>query len=437
MENPAPRGPDKTLREKRTWVKGARSNHFQSTKTEGLFYANCVLRIPVRSVIMNQKLAKSNEFVPNAVRIEKEVYVMSYPFDPKELDFTKRTMSFNPAVPGKPLFNFPVNEKQAMHSLYNKGEAVWAPYGIETSLFCPSVIPDNIARGFVIEAERWPEPYTTHDDMFGVNWTYVPTVGGSMETPGHPHPFEDANDGKESRKFPDPYAWDWDASAKMNNAFLKSRSQANMFWFLNGATFERLISFMGFENAAMALLDEDQEDALHELLDALSDLHIEIMKCAIEAYGDGIDGFYYHDDWGSQKSPFFSTAAGKEFFVPEWKKMTEFIKGRGLIAELHSCGHCDAQIENMIAGGWQTWTPMAMNDTHALYEKYGDKIVIGVVADPVPADATEEEQYEAGKAFAEKFCKPGKIASFSLYSPPVMTDAYAKGLYETSRKILA
>ena len=117
--------------------------------------------------------------------------------------------------------------------------------------------------------------------------------------------------------------------------------------------------------------------------------------------------------------------------------MTEFIKGRGLIAELHSCGHCDAQIENMIAGGWQTWTPMAMNDTHALYEKYGDKIVIGVVADPVPADATEEEQYEAGKAFAEKFCKPGKIASFSLYSPPVMTDAYAKGLYETSRKILA
>ena len=79
---------------------------------------------------------------------------MSYPFDPKELDFTKRTMSFNPAVPGKPLFNFPVNEKQAMHSLYNKGEAVWAPYGIETSLFCPSVIPDNIARGFVIEAER-------------------------------------------------------------------------------------------------------------------------------------------------------------------------------------------------------------------------------------------------------------------------------------------
>lgn len=95
------------------------------------------------------------------------------------------------------------------------------------------------------------------------------------------------------------------------------------------------------------------------------------------------------------------------------------------------------QIVNYIDGGWDTWTPMPMNDTHELYEKCGDKIVIGVVADPVPADATEEEQYEAGKKFAEKFCKPGKIASFSLYSPPVMTGAYARGMYETSRKILA
>ncbi|MBR6114685.1 MAG: methyltransferase [Oscillospiraceae bacterium] len=361
----------------------------------------------------------------------------NYPFDPKELEIKRRAMSFDPTKPGTALFDFPVSEREALLSLYNKGEAVWMPYGVETGLFCPSVIPDNIARGFVFEAERWPVPYTTHDDMFGVNWTFVPTVGGSMETPGIPHPFEDANDWKESLKIPDPYDWDWDASARMNNDYLKNNGKANMFWFLNGATFERLISFMGFENAAMALLDEDQEDALHELLEALMDLHLKIIDCSEEAYGDGINGYYYHDDWGSQKSPFFSCSAGAEFFVPVWKRFTSYVKGKGKIAELHSCGHCDAQIENIIEAGWQTWTPMAMNDTHGLYEKYGDKIVIAVVADPVPADATDEEKYEAGKAFAEKFCKPGKIASFSLYSPPVMCDPYARGLYETSRKILS
>ena len=109
---------------------------------------------------------------------------MSYPFDPKELDFTKRSVSFNPAVPGRPLFNFPVTEREALLSLFRDGKGIWTPYGVETGIFCPSVVPDNIARGFVFEATRWPEPYTTYDDMFGINWTYIPTVGGSMETPG-------------------------------------------------------------------------------------------------------------------------------------------------------------------------------------------------------------------------------------------------------------
>ena len=361
---------------------------------------------------------------------------MAYPFDPEELNFTERTMSFNPAVPGTPIFKTPVSIREGYESLLVKKDPVWMPYGIETGFFAPSVIPDNIARAFVFEAKPWPVPYTTYNDMFGIEWTFVPTAGGSMETPGIPHPLEDANDWKEKLVFPDIDSWDWDASARLNNDYLKNNGKANLFWFLNGFTFERLISFMGFENAAMALLDEDQEDALHELMDALTDLGITIMDLAIKTYGDGISGFYYHDDWGSQKSPFFSFASGEEFFVPVWQRLTSFAKAHGMVSELHSCGHTEMQIENYIAGGWDCWTPMAMNDTVELYEKYGDRIGISVVADPLPEDATEEEQYEAGKKFAERFCKPGKVAQFSLYSPPVMTDAYAKGLYETSRKIL-
>ena len=176
---------------------------------------------------------------------------------------------------------------------------------------------------------------------------------------------------------------------------------------------------------------------MHELLDAMAELGLTIMDCAIKTYGDGIQGFNYHDDWGSQKAPFFSFAVGRKFFVPVWQRLTSCAKGNGMICDLRSCGHTETQVENYIAGGWDSWTPMAMNDTKALYEKYGDQICISVVADPVPENATEEEQYEAGKQFAEKYCRPGKVAAFSLYSPPVMTDAYAKGLYETSRKILS
>ncbi|MBR6114687.1 MAG: methyltransferase [Oscillospiraceae bacterium] len=360
----------------------------------------------------------------------------NFPFDPKELEIKRRAPSFIPDAPGTALFNFPMSEREAYKSMILDKKPVWMPYGVETSFFSPHIIPDDIARGFVIEAEPWKEPYTKHPDMFGIHWVYVPVAGGSMEDPDYPHPLEDVNDWKEVIKFPDIYSWDWEGSGRMNKEWLKNNGKANVFWFLNGMGFERLVSFMGFENAAMALLDEDQEDALHELLEALTNLHIKMVDCIVETYGEGITAIDLHDDWGSQKSPFFSTAVAKEFFVPEWKRFTDHIHSKGMIADLHSCGHIEAQIENIIDGGWDTWTPMAMNDTHALYEKYGDRFCFSVCADKWdPATATPEEQYEAGKAFAEKFFRPGKVAAYSFYSGLPMTDDFARGIYETSRKM--
>ena len=89
---------------------------------------------------------------------------MSIPFDPKELEIAKRAPSFRAGQPGKPLFTFPVSEREAMLSLFRGGEAVWMPYGVETSLFCPHIIPDNIARGFVFEATP---PGTTCSESTG------------------------------------------------------------------------------------------------------------------------------------------------------------------------------------------------------------------------------------------------------------------------------
>ena len=354
-------------------------------------------------------------------------------YDPKEFQMEFMETRFGPS----PVFHTPITPRANWRAMFDGKNPLWMPLTTDSQTFCPRVDPDNIARGFVFDGEG---PYDRAKyggpDMFGIEWVFVPVVGGSMENPDNPHPLEDANDWRDVIKFPDPYAWDWDASARLNNEFLKNNGKANMFWFLNGMGFERLISFMGFENAAMALLDEDQEDALHELLHALTDLHIKMVDLACDAYGDGVSGFCLHDDWGSQKSPFFSTAAGKEFFVPEWKRFTDHIHARGKIADLHSCGHIEAQIENIVAGGWDSWTPMPMNDTHALYEKYGDRFCFSVCADKWdPATATEEEQYEAGKKFAEKFFKPGKVAAYSFYSGLPMPDAFARGIYETSRKL--
>jgi hypothetical protein len=62
----------------------------------------------------------------------------------------------------------------------------------------------------------------------------------------------------------------------VKNAVLNTSQRALHTSLLNGL-FERLISFMDFENAAAAIIDEEQESAIHALLDRLVALYIDIL----------------------------------------------------------------------------------------------------------------------------------------------------------------
>ncbi|MDO4622542.1 MAG: uroporphyrinogen decarboxylase family protein [Eubacteriales bacterium] len=359
--------------------------------------------------------------------------MMKIPFDEKEMNVKETAPNFfgPPGSPGLPIYSYPVTPRECFEAMYRK-EAQWMPSAFESAVFTPQIIPDNIARGFIIEKNMMPIEQYGGKDMFGVEWEYVPMVGGSMEKPGVPHLFTDANEWKEKIVWPDIDSWDWEGCARENKEFLDN-GKANMFWFLNGATFERLVSFMGFENAAIALIDEEQQDALHELFQKLADLHIAMIDKACEAFGDGISGFTVHDDWGSQRAPFFSFQTAEEMLVPYMRQITDHIKSKGKIADLHSCGHIESQIENIIAAGWQSWTPMAMNNTLKLYEEYGDQIIIGVCDTPFDKNASAEEQKARGEAFARKYFSTNKPSTYSLYSAACMTPPYMEGIYRASR----
>ena len=354
------------------------------------------------------------------------------PFDEKELKVVKENPNFFGGL--NPVYDFPVSAKEGYTRFYRDKDPIWMPSDVESSTLCPSIIPDNIARAFVFEAQPWPEPYDRHKDMFGIEWIYVPVAGGSMENPDIPHLLEDVNDWEEKIVWPDIDSWDWEKSAEINKP-LKDNGMANTMMWLNGMGFERLISFMGFENAALALVDEDQEEALHALLHKLTDLYIALVDKSVQYYD--IDGFSLHDDWGSQKSPFFSEEAGRKFFLPEFIRYNEHVHSLGKYSDLHSCGHIESHCGIFADAGFDSWTPMPMNDTIALYEKYGDKLAIGVVNDEPfdPATATEEEQRAAARKFAARFTKPGKLGFFSGFynAPGQMTPAFREELYKCSR----
>ena len=359
---------------------------------------------------------------------------MSIPFSEEELTIVGKHVQGH----GKPdivAYKYPVTEKEATKAFFDH-KPIWAILETERIYFNPRIVPDLVARGLVNEAMPFDkDSMAGGPDDFGIEWVWEPEVGGSMERPGSEF-MDDANDWHDLVKFPDVDSWDWETSAKENADFLDTDKYVQM-WIPNG-WFERLISFMGFEDAAVALVDDEQEDAIDELLMAISDMYIDIIDHVHKYYGGRVDGFYIHDDWGSQKDSFFHPDVVRTHIVPAMRKVTDHIHELGLGAEMHSCGMNEKQIENYIAAGWDVWSPQVMNDRVRLFKEYGDKIAICVPGTPYPEEATEEEQRAAARAWVDDFCrKPGWTAGFCKYDGGLLSDAYREELYVQSRKAYA
>ncbi|MBR2521329.1 MAG: methyltransferase [Oscillospiraceae bacterium] len=352
-------------------------------------------------------------------------------FDPAELKIADRYRS---AFGGNvPLFSYPVSIRENCDLLAKK-RPMWESLGFSYDyiLFAPRVNPDNVARAFIYDGTFVPgvTNKTGGLDMFGIEWEYVPTAGGSMVKPGDPF-IEDACEIQEKVVWPDLDSWDWETSAKANETYLNS-GRYNMCWLLNG-WYERLISFMDFEGAAIALFDEDQKDYVKEFFEQLSEFYVRLLDRYLTYYPQ-IDGFYIHDDWGSQRDTFFSPDIAEEMIVPYMKTVTDFLHEKGKFAQLHSCGQLAKQVPNIIKAGWDSWCPQVVLDADDMYAKYGDKIILGFAPEgELTADSTDEQQREAARNFAERFCDPEKPTLLSAGGGQVYKDAFYEELYKQSR----
>lgn len=336
-----------------------------------------------------------------------------------------------------PIFNTPITPKENMVALFNGENPLWMPLTSECKGIDPRLDPDNIARGFVFDAG---EPYDVKKyggkDIFGIEWEFVPMVNGSIVKPGKPT-MDDANDWKKLIKMPDVNAWDWEGCAKENAKWFEDNKDYIInLTFLNGTTFERLISFMDFQGAAMAIIDEEQQDAIKELMNTiLEQVYFPYLE-NIKKYLPAVKMVTLHDDWGAQRAPFFSLDTAREMFVPVFKKFAAKCKELGLLFQLHSCGKTEMLVPAYIEGGVQMWNGMSMNDKRALFEQYGDKFIFGVdppaIADNMDADLGELEA--AAKEFCEFYIRDGKchvVANCMRKNP-----YFIEFVYKFSRQML-
>ena len=317
--------------------------------------------------------------------------------------------------------NTPVTPRENTNAMYFEKHPYWFPVPAEYGIIFPDVYNNTLGRG----------GFDGVTDSFGIEWEYIESAGGSIVRPGEPF-MKNANEWRDLIKIPDVDAWDWAGAAETSIIDPRFSTQVSL---TNGFWFERLISFMDFAPAAVALIDEDQKDAVKEMFEAMTDLAIKVID-KFFYYWPALDGINIHDDWAAQKAPFFSMDTAYEMFVPYMKAVTDHIHAKGRYATLHSCGRGESRVQAFIDAGWDGWDLQGMNDTAALWDNFGDKIAISIVPEEFdPETTSKDEQYLRGQQFAERFCAPGKGGTISNYGFNMLTEPFMDGVYVTSRKL--
>ncbi len=311
-----------------------------------------------------------------------------------------------------PCYRYPLSPRENLRRLFAGESALWTPrYRVEYDRIDLTINPDNVARG----PDGGP-------DMFGVMWKFDPAAGGSMVAPGHPT-LTEAGEWKRLR-MPDVDAWDWQGFTQRELHKLDTGCFRRLI-IMNGL-FERLISLMDFSNAAIALIDEDQQSDVRAFFAALCDVYERIILRA-KQYLD-IDVVTFHDDWGTQRAPIFSTDTCREMLLPSMKRLAAFAHSKGVFFEHHSCGKVDSFLPLMIEAGIDSWEGQEnANDKIELLRRYGDRLAM-YVCPPDASDLREEELPGVARQFFDRLA-PGARAIFSMTAQNQRLDAqlYALG----------
>lgn len=345
-------------------------------------------------------------------------------------------------IPETPAFYRPIPTRENYKMLFEGKTPYWIPFNgwffCDVNEFRPRQNADNVANHQCIDGGDYVD-YTKQPkevvSWFGYVMEWEAEAMGATVRPGNPV-LDDINDWEEKVQFPNLDDINWDEMKEMNKDYLNT-DKANQLGIQMGL-WERLMCLMDVSNAAITLVDEDQEEELERFLDKLSDFYVDyidrVSKCG------RIDSIMFHDDWGTQNAAFFSLETARKVFVKPMKKIIDFCHSKGIVFEHHSCGKAQSLVPAMIEAGVDYWCPQSrINDVDKLIETYKDEHITFAVYNPVlPKGSTPEDIYNQAKAWVEKY----KDAGILLQQDPSITDPnhdaslyplFADAVYECSR----
>lgn len=339
-----------------------------------------------------------------------------------------------PNRPSAPILASPVTARENLLMAMSGETPYWFPAvsmaGGDDKPLRPRGLPDLMVAHDVMDGEP-PMDWSTYPEQqqgwFDTVWTYEPNIGGSMITPGSQKIF-DMNDWV-TLPWPNLDDFDWQRSAEANEAYT-SGGLATEFC-IPTSYWERLMSILPVDDAAVALVDTEQQGAVHAFFEKLTDFYIDYVRRVKAVYNADI--ILMHDDWGHQMAPFFSYKTCEEMIIPHLERLITEIHNLGMRFELHCCGKAESFAPLMLKAGVNLWNPQPMNNYAQLAQDFkGTSLMIGVTLDVV-VDSMPDELIQRK---AEEF-----VAAYSdtpvAYLNYGFSMKFYRAVYELSRKALA
>ncbi len=261
-------------------------------------------------------------------------------------------------------------------------------YRHQTPAWIPCFYTDIILTQACPDMERYTG-HTKGKDYFDIEWTYEPNIHAPMPTPGNII-FEEIEDWRTYVKLPDLEAIDWKKQAEIDThtdfqAFVMGAgivpfkdgssiydtNKLKVCMILNGP-FERLHSYMGFENALMALAIDPEE--CNAYFETLFNWKIEYIKKIAEYYD--VDVINFHDDYGAADRMFMRPELWRQIIKPHLKRVVDACHELGLIYQHHSCGYVEPILPDMAEIGVDAIDTLQACNTHLqeLKKQLGDRL---------------------------------------------------------------
>jgi uroporphyrinogen-III decarboxylase len=208
----------------------------------------------------------------------------------------------------------------------------------------------------------------------------------------------------------------WEETVERASKIDRSRYLATVL--MPTGIFERLHFLMGFEDALTNMLLEPESYA--DLCDAILETRIRIAEALIDRLKP--DAVLSHDDWGMKTGLFMNPDAWREFFKPRYKKLYDYIRGRGELVIHHADSFLEPIVPDMAEIGIDVWQGvLPQNDVARLQKELDGRMTLMGGLDSAGLDrpdSTEEEIRAETRRACETYGPGGHFIPCSTYGVP-------------------